>query len=218
VDRWSSGLSRPVASMALVVLALSCIGCSVDAKPNADAAVSGAGTGVSTAGVGTVAGTSAVLAGVGGSSGDGAGGVAAGSGGQAGSAPLVCTVPDDLALTSDDADGGVASDCQNIPRTIIANNCIGGICHHSPNKFQAPAGKLDLMTPCVADRLINTPSTCQGIVFIDVAKPEQSFLLNKLEAEKPICGEPMPFTGHLPLDQQRCMHAWVNAVVRAAKP
>jgi hypothetical protein len=203
--------------VALVTLALACISCSDDANSNADAAVSGAGSGASTAGA-SGAGTAA--AGPAGVSGTGTGGVApeAGSGGQAGGPPPVCKVPDNLTLIDDDADGGVAPDCQNIPRTIIANNCIGGICHHTPNKFQGPAGMLDLMTPCVADRLIDKPSTCQGIVFIDVARPEQSFLLNKLEAEEPICGEPMPFTGHLPLDQQRCMHAWVNAVVRAAKP
>jgi hypothetical protein len=194
---------------------MSSLGCSDDAKSTADAAVSGAGAGASTAGTagawptpsaGTAAAGTNVSAGTG------------GLGGAGGPAP-VCKIPDNLALVMDDAeDGGVAPDCQNIPRTIVANNCIGGICHHTPNMFQGAAGKLDLMSPCLADRLVNIPSsTCNGIPLIDLEHVEQSFLLNKLEAETPICGEPMPFTGHLPLEQQRCMHAWVNAIVRSAK-
>jgi hypothetical protein len=210
---------RSVASAALVALALSAAGCSENPKSDAGTAVSGAGTGVSTAGVsGGVAGVGA-SAGAGGLS-AGAGGTTAGSdGGTAGGAPPVCKLEDNPTLMMGDAaDGGIAPDCQNIPQTIIANNCIGGICHHTPNKFQGPAGSLDLMSPCVADRLVNVPSTtCNGIPLIDLGHVENSFLLNKLEAETPICGEPMPFTGHLPIDQQRCMHAWVNAIVRSAK-
>jgi hypothetical protein len=207
---------RRGASAALVALALSASGCSDTPKSNADAAVSGAGTGVSKAGVsGAVAGMSA-SAGVGGLS-AGAGGAA--GDGTSGGTPPVCKLLDNPAFGVDDAeDGGVAPDCQNIPQTIIANNCIGGICHHTPNKFQGPAGRLDLMSPCVADRLVNVPSTtCNGIPLIDLERVENSFLLNKLEAETPICGEPMPFTGHLPIEKQRCMHAWVNAIVRTAK-
>jgi hypothetical protein len=176
--------------------------------------VSGAGTGVSTAGV---SGSGVVPAGTGGAG--SAGVAAAGSGGQAGGAPPVCKIPDDLAVAEGEAeDGGVPSDCQNIPRTIITNNCIGGSCHHTPNKFQASAGQLDLMTPCVADRLANAPSTtCKGLPLIDTAHVEQSFLLNKLETEQPICGQPMPLESHLSTAQRQCMHAWVDAVVRAFK-
>jgi hypothetical protein len=183
----------------------------------ADGAVSGAGIGASSAGVsgigaGAAAGTTAIPAGSAGTA------TTAGSGGEAGGPPPVCTIPDDLALVDDDADGGVAPDCQNIPRTIIGNSCISGICHHTPNKFQGPAARLDLMTPCVADRLLNKPSSCQGLLLINRADVDQSFLLNKLQAETPICGEPMPLGSHLPPEQQRCMNAWVHAVVRAAKP
>jgi hypothetical protein len=74
------------------------------------------------------------------------------------------------------------------------------------------------MSPCVADRLVDRPSSCQGIKLINPVQPEQSFLLNKLEAEKPICGESMPWTGHLPTEQVRCMNAWVHAVARVAQP
>ena len=182
----------------------------------APAASGGTPAAGASAGAGDAAGVSAP-AGAG-----GAGGTApaAGSGGQVAGmdAGVTCKIPDALVLTDDDADGGLPPDCENIPRTIIANNCIGGICHHTANKFQAPAGQLDLMSPCVADRLINKVSMCQGIVLIDPVHPEASFLLNKLEAETPICGEPMPWTGHLPPDQVRCMDIWVHAVAKAAQP
>jgi hypothetical protein len=164
------------------------------------------------AGAGGVTGTSAA-----GAAGRGAAGTAAASdGGTAGAdAAVACVVPDDVIVTDDDADGGVDPSCQSVTRTIIAESCIGGICHHS-GKFQAPAGGLDLMSPCVADRLINVTSRCQGLLLIDPAQPAKSFLLNKLEAETPLCGESMPWTGHLPPDQVRCMNAWVHALVRTA--
>jgi hypothetical protein len=164
------------------------------------------------AGTGGVAGTGAA-----GTSDGGAGTGAPPDAGTAGAdAAVVCVVPDDVVVSDDDADGGLDPSCQNVTRTIIAESCIGGICHHS-GKFQAPAGGLDLMSPCVADRLIKVGSRCQGLVYIDPAQPEKSFLLNKLEAETPICGEPMPWTGHLPPEQVRCMNAWVHALARSSK-
>lgn len=125
----------------------------------------------------------------------------------------MCTLPDDFAVGGDADDAG-AADCS--PKTIVVNNCIAGTCHHTPNKFQAGAAMLDLMSPCIADRLVNVPSkTCNGRPLIDQQHVENSFLLNKLEAEEPACGQPMPLGDHLPIPQQRCMHAWVEAVVRA---
>lgn len=205
---------RRSAVAAFAALALSLTGCSDAAQTTADAAVSGAGTGVSTAGT---SGTGMVPDAGPPAAGTGASGGTAGAAGAAGGPPPVCTVPDDLALAADDGDdGGVAPDCVNVPRTIVANNCIGGICHHTPNKFQGVAAMLDLMSPCIADRLVNVPSkTCNGIPLIDLQNVENSFLLNKLEAEEPICGMSMPLGDHLPIAQQRCIRAWVNAVVRA---
>jgi hypothetical protein len=123
----------------------------------------------------------------------------------------VCIVPDDLAIAPA-ADGGAADpDCHDVPRTIIANSCIGGICHDS---IGPPAGMLDLMQPCVADRLVNVVSECHDEFLIDPQQPSASFLLDKIESDHPACGESMPFTGHLPLAQQHCIDAWVHSIAR----
>jgi hypothetical protein len=144
---------------------------------------------------------------------------AAGVGGASGAPDAgahTCSIPDEVMLLGGDADGdaGLAPDCQNVPRKIIANNCIGGYCHDSSGP---PAGGLDLMMPCVAERLVNVKSDCQDLLLIDKAHPENSFLLDKLNSPRPKCGEPMPSGGHLDASDLACMNAWINAVLRVAK-
>jgi hypothetical protein len=124
-----------------------------------------------------------------------------------------CRVPDDIKLIDEDADGGVPAACHDVPRTIITENCIG-YCHHNRG---APSGGLNLQSPCVADRLIDVISQCEGLLFVDSKDPERSFLLDKLEHEKPRCGKSMPDGYHLPPDQVACMNAWVHAIARAAR-
>jgi hypothetical protein len=146
-------------------------------------------------------------------------GVTAGSswavGGMGGvdAGPIVCRIPDTLPVTDEDADGGVDPKCIDVPRTIFAENCIGGFCHHAR---PGQARMLDLMSPCVADRLIGKLSTCEGLLLIDPSKPDQSFLLDKLQNEMPTCGASMPDGWHLPPEQVACVTAWVNAVLRAS--
>jgi hypothetical protein len=184
----------------------------------ATAPMSQTGAGISGAGV---AGAVAVAGASAGTSGATAmpPSAAAGSGGT-GATPdagvHVCSIPDDVMLVGADADGdaGLAPDCQNVPRKIIANNCIGGYCHDSSGP---PAGGLDLMMPCVADRLVNVKSDCQDSLLIDTAHPANSFLLDKLNSPRPKCGEPMPSGGHLDASDLACMNAWINAVLRVAK-
>jgi hypothetical protein len=131
---------------------------------------------------------------------------------------VVCKIPDDIPVDVDDgADGGVAR-C-DVPKTIfVRNGCTSGPCHHTPSRFQASTASLDLMSPCVADRLVDKPSTtCNALPLINSADVAKSFLLNKLEAEKPACGQRMPLEGvALPADQLRCVHAWIEAVVKAS--
>jgi hypothetical protein len=125
-----------------------------------------------------------------------------------------CKIPNEIMILDEDADGGVDPTCQNVPRKVIANNCIGGICHDSNGP---PAGGVDLMSPCVADRLVNVKSRCQDLLLIDTAHPAQSLMFDKLNSAKAKCGETMPFAGHLPPDELSCINAWLNAVIRAAK-
>jgi len=174
------------------------------------------------AGTSGVAGT-ALAAGRGGAAGAAIGGVggsrpeagvgAAGSS-AAGAAAPACKIPNEILLIDDDADGGLAPECQNVPRKVIANNCIGGICHDSKGP---PSGGLDLMAPCVADRLVNVKSRCQDLLYIDTEHPEHSFLFDKINNLAPTCGVSMPDRGQMPPDELSCMNAWINAVIRAAK-
>jgi hypothetical protein len=152
-------------------------------------------------------------AGSGAAAGTGAGGVQARDGGLP-DASIACRIPDDLALTGEDADGGVDPKCVDIPRTIFAENCIGGFCH---NARARPSGNLDLMSPCVADRLLDVRSTCDSLLLVDREHAARSFLLDKLQNMKPRCGASMPDGWWLPPDQVACVTAWVNAVIRASR-
>lgn len=123
-----------------------------------------------------------------------------------------CMIPNEIPILESDADGGLPS-CQNDPLKVIAENCIGGFCHDSNGPL---GGGLDLMAPCVADRLVNVKSRCQDLLLLDTARPERSFLVDKLIGEKPKRGTSMPFEGHLPHDEMVCMNAWISAVLRTA--
>ena len=126
----------------------------------------------------------------------------------------VCSIPDDIAISMEDGDdAGVAPDCKNVPRKIIANNCIGGYCH---DNVGPPAAGLDLMSPCVADRLLGVHSSCMDYLLVDPTSVENSFIHDKVSAQYPKCGKSMPDGGHLPPEEVRCMTAWISAVVRAA--
>ncbi|MEY4579481.1 MAG: hypothetical protein RL701_4184 [Pseudomonadota bacterium] len=159
------------------------------------------------------AGAAAVRSGSGGSGSAGRAGV--GDGGISGQAPAAaCKIPNDIVILAEDADGGVlAPGCQNVPRKLITENCIGLICHDLSGP---PAGGIELMGPCVADRLVNIKSRCQDLLYINTAEPTRSFLTDKLNSSKPACGESMPQGGHLPPDELACMNAWVKAVIRTA--
>ncbi|HKU40887.1 MAG TPA: hypothetical protein VJR89_22150 [Polyangiales bacterium] len=181
-------------------------------SPAVTTPVPGAGTG----GSGTpaaVGGAGSPSAGSGGMDAGVTAGTRAPDAGMVDAGPPKCRIPDDLMLMQDDADGGLAPDCYEVPRRIITENCIG-YCHHSRG---APSGGLNLMSPCVADRLLDVRSRCEGIPYIDSANPEHSFILDKLQSDKPRCGASMPDGAHLPPNQVACMNAWVHAVVRASR-
>lgn len=198
-ERRSARFTRGARLGLVLACCVSALGCSEhDAAARADAASSGHGS--------VDAGPPAA----------GSGGSVAGSNaGAGGASPAMqaCRIPDDIAIESDDADGGAASDCHDVPRVIIANNCTGTICHYAGKDRRAG---LDLMSACVADRLLGVTSTCQGKLLIDRDAPEQSFVLDKLDHEQPACGMHMPLGGHLPDAQVACLNAWVHAVIRSA--
>jgi hypothetical protein len=104
---------------------------------------------------------------------------------------------------------GDAAACGDVVGSIIVGTCVGGICHHAG---PTQAAHLDLLSPCVADRLVGVVSTCNGRLLVDPAAPEQSFLLEKLEHDMPRCGESMPYDNHLPAPQLDCMRRWIFAI------
>ena len=123
-----------------------------------------------------------------------------------------CRIPETVEL-----EGGFdgSATCGDVTESIIRETCTGGICHHAG---QGPAGHLNLQSSCVADRLVGVTSSCNGRFLIDPAAPEKSFLLEKLEKDKPECGgESMPYANHLPPKELECMRAWVYAVARARR-
>ncbi|HKP55237.1 MAG TPA: hypothetical protein VJV78_00875 [Polyangiales bacterium] len=180
--------------------------------PVPGAAAGGAGaSGTPAAGGAGASGTAAIGGASAGTGGTQDGGVAGAPRAGADAGPVVCRVSDDPMLLDEDADGGIAPDCHDIHRTIILENCIG-YCHHNRG---APSAGLNLQSPCVADRLLDAPSHCEGLPIIDSKDPDRSFLLDKLEHMMPRCGKSMPEGWHLPPNQVACMSAWVHAVVRS---
>jgi hypothetical protein len=123
-----------------------------------------------------------------------------------------CGFPEHLDVGAPDG----AADCGNVPVTILGENCVGGICHHAG---QNPSGHLNLLSPCVADRLVGVPSSCSGRLLVDPDAPARSFILDKLENDKPECGGArMPFMNRLPDAKIECVKRWVYAVSASARP
>jgi hypothetical protein len=116
-----------------------------------------------------------------------------------------CRISDEAPL-----DPNLGASCGDVPESIIHETCTGTICHHSGN---APAGRLDLSSPCIADRMVGVVSSCSGRLLIDPSDVSRSFVLDKLEHDPPECGgESMPFDSHLSPAALRCMQLWVQAV------
>jgi hypothetical protein len=129
--------------------------------------------------------------------------------------PRPCRIPEGLTSQKLDAgvDGGPA--CGDVPASILRETCVGGICHHA-GKIQA--AHLNLLSPCVADRLVGVVSSCNGRLLVDPAAPERSFILEKLEKAAPECGgQSMPYANHLPANELECVRRWVYAIARAPR-
>lgn len=98
-------------------------------------------------------------------------------------------------------------------RAIFATSCGTSACHEG----DSPAAELDLVSPGVAGRLVDVPSTddCAGALRIDSADPTASLLLDKL-TETPECGDPMPQVGPRVSGQDlACLREWVVATAAA---
>ena len=103
----------------------------------------------------------------------------------------------------------VTTDCGDVVTSIIHETCVGTICHHDG---PTQAAHLDLLSSCVADRLVGVASTCHGRLLVDPARPGQSFLLEKLERDAPECGVRMPYENQLPPTELACMRDFIFAI------
>jgi hypothetical protein len=104
--------------------------------------------------------------------------------------------------------------CGDVPESILRESCVGSICHHPP---PGSAMGLDLLSPCVADRLVGRVSSCHGRLLIDPTRPEESFIVEKLTQDAPECGgKSMPYEDHLSSGALACVLSWVTAVASEA--
>lgn len=109
------------------------------------------------------------------------------------------------------------SDCSAADvEALFAQRCAGD-CHAGSD----PEAGLDLVTPGVAQRLVDRPSQtqfCDGSVLImsDAQDPAEHLLLDKL-SESPTCGARMPFGTEALSDSERaCIRRWVEQVASEA--
>lgn len=97
----------------------------------------------------------------------------------------------------------------DVPADLFATRCANSGCHAA----ESPAAGLDLASPNVATRMIDTASAgCGPRLLIDTSSPTVSYLLDKVSAV-PRCGQTMPIGGP-PLSpaERACLGAWVDTV------
>jgi len=116
------------------------------------------------------------------------------------------------------SDGG--TECKpniaSIQATVFARRCTTVGCHGSTE----PASSLDLASPGVDARLVNVlAADCPGEVVVTPGKPDTSFLIRKLEDEKPTCGTRMPREDKgLPSGDIKCIRDWISSLPSTGIP
>jgi hypothetical protein len=110
------------------------------------------------------------------------------------------------------SDGG--TECEpttgSIQSTVFARRCTNIGCHTAKD----PASALDLESPGVEGRLSNVEAAdCPGEVIVVPGQPDTSFLIRKLEDEKPACGTRMPRTDRaMPPAEIACIKSWIASL------
>lgn len=119
-------------------------------------------------------------------------------------APLVSETKVPLwARTSASVPSEVERDFAALHATILMPNCATAGCHD-----RAAAGALDMSDACGAFRALQVAGPC-GAPRVRAGDPA-SLLLDKLAADPPTCGGPMPPTGRLPDADVEALRAWVT--------
>lgn len=86
---------------------------------------------------------------------------------------------------------GPNSNC-DVP-VVLAEKCGGRVCHGN----EEPAAGLDLVSAGVEERIVGVRGSldCDEAVLIEPGYPDNSLLIEKVSAEMPSCGRPMPPPG-----------------------
>ena len=100
---------------------------------------------------------------------------------------------------------------------LFLEKCGSSICHGGQSSD--PAADLDLTSPGIAARLVNVPAEeCAGLVRIDPANPDNSFLLGKIIEPPAGCGDRMPLVGLLSANEIACIRAWIHGIAAEGIP
>ncbi len=99
---------------------------------------------------------------------------------------------------------------------LFRQRCGTGTCHG--NETADPAAELDLVSPNPGPRIVGTMSTqCDGRMRIHPDRPDDSFLLEKLEGPREGCGDRMPLVGFLDQAEVACVRDWVREQARLVR-
>jgi len=106
-------------------------------------------------------------------------------------------------------DMSVVPECteyQDIYAELVAPNCATAGCHDSVTMSQG----LDLETPGIAERYVDTAGTDGPCILIDSSAPEESLFLTTLEPTNPCGVLRMPLVGSFDQTDIDCMARWVD--------
>jgi len=116
-----------------------------------------------------------------------------------------CSSSDDPNPTPD---GPCTPDAASIERDVFATSCLDAGCHNATDL----AGDLDLGGPGAAEALIRkAASTCQRTLVLP-GDPSSSFLYEKVSADQPECGTPMPVGASLDAERLACIRDWIGGL------
>lgn len=108
---------------------------------------------------------------------------------------------------STDAQVDVCESIDVVTDILGSDTCSNAGCHDADN----PSAGLDLLSPGLAQRLVNVASQgCSDRVLVDMAAPQASYLLESLKPA-PGCGSQMPFgRPALSGEEIECVRLWIE--------
>lgn len=94
---------------------------------------------------------------------------------------------------------------------LFPTSCGAGGCHAA----QYPAANLDLVSPGIAERLVDVASACDDLLLID-STGAPSYFFEKVTSRSPACGAPMPWGKTLSTEEVEAIADWIVDVSTAS--